>query len=143
MQDSPRYGDDPDKSHTWTSAWTRALAAHAVALVWAAHACLAAGWAASVLTGGSWLTADEPRWVAIAAAAVAGTFTWALTHRIVTEHIKEFREEFRQEFRQELENKTRKDRGLEPRTKPPRGGRNTDRVTRKDQRRRTRAGQPR
>ena len=131
MQDSPEDGDEPDKSHTWTSAWTSTLTAHAVALIWAAPACLAAGWTVSALTGGGWLTADEPQWGAIAAAAAAGTLTWTLTYRMIPRYMED------------LQDETKKDRRLEAGANPLRGGRNAARAARKDQRRRTKAGRQR
>jgi hypothetical protein len=139
MQEPPADGGEPDrpvKFSARTSTWTSTLAAHAVALIWAAPACLAAGWATSALTGGGWLTAAEPQWGAILAAAAAGTLTWALTHRTVTEHM----EELGQDLRNGLEEKTGRDGRPEAGTGPQQDGRNTARAARKDQKRRTRTG---
>ncbi len=131
MQDSPEDGDEPDR-RAKSSAWTSALAAHTVALIWATPVCLTAGWATSALTGGGWLTAPEPQWGAIAAAAAAGILTWTLTYRMIPGYIEELGEELREE--------TGRPEGG---TGPPQGGRNTTRAARKDQKRRTRVGQQR
>ena len=138
MQDSPEDGDEPDRPAKFsarTSAWTSALAAHTVALIWATPVCLTAGWATSALTGGGWLTAPEPQWGAIAAAAAAGILTWTLTYRMIPEYIEELGEELGEE--------TAKGGKPDAGTGPPQGGRNTTRAARKDQKRRTRVGQQR